>query len=272
MNDKVKTLSEVAEDFRPIGKPIMTTVKEFDDAMDGGVRDGELITMSGPSGIGKTTYALWLTKEINDSGVPCLWFTYEMNPWYLKEKFEKMGGNPGKNFFVPIDHGGNSMEWILERISEAQEKYACKIIFIDHLHYLIPTSQEKNSSLLIGGVARKVKQLAIKTDCIIFLIAHMRRLGKDEKVSVDGIRDSALIANESDYVYLVERLQKKKKTGKLDDEDYDDTNIYTDYSRITLAKNRRTGQVFYKILSFDGKRFDVIENYKIKELSKNVEL
>ena len=43
------------------------------------------------SGKGKTSWALWLTKKIVDSGVPCLWFTYEMNPWYLKEKLVKMG-------------------------------------------------------------------------------------------------------------------------------------------------------------------------------------
>src|SRR3990167_8309611 len=82
---QIKKIFEVAEDFRPLGKPILTGNTDFDKAMDGGVRGGELITISGQSGHGKTAWGLWMTKQIVDSGVPCLWFTYEMNPFYLMD-------------------------------------------------------------------------------------------------------------------------------------------------------------------------------------------
>lgn len=268
----VKKIWDVAEDFRPVGKPIMTATKDFDDAMDGGVRGGELVTLSGQSGIGKTSYALWLTKKLNDSGIPVLWFTYEMNPWYLKEKLEKLGGTEDMNIYVPIDHNGKSVEWIEERIKEGIEKYACKVVFIDHLHYLIPTNQEMNSSLLIGGIARKLKTLAVKTDSIIFLIAHMKRLMKDEKVTVDAIRDSALIANESDYVYLIERLKRKDHKGRLDSETIDDANLYTEFSRITLGKNRRTGNVFYRIFEYNRGAFEEVAKERYSYVKQEAQL
>ena len=240
----VKKIFEVAEEFRPLGKPIMTGMQDFDDAMDGGVRGGELITISGMSGHGKTSYALWLTKKITDSGVPTLWFTYEMNPWYLKEKFVALGADSSLAAYVPIEHSANSDTFIKTHILDAMEKHGCKVVFIDHLHYLIPPDNEQNISLVIGGVVRKLKQLAVETDAIIYLIAHMRKLQMGEKVDVSAVRDSALIINESDYVYLVERLKRKEKSRLQELLPGDDM---TDVSRITLAKNRRTGKLFHRL-------------------------
>ena len=238
---EIKKIFEVAEEYRPLGKPIVTGSNEFDKAMDGGIRGGELITISGQSGHGKTSWALWLTKQIVDSGVPCLWFTYEMNPWYLKEKFELLGAKDDFNTFVPIKHNENTAEWIKERILEAQEKFACKVVFIDHLHYLLPPEQEQNMSMMIGGIVRKLKTLAVDTDTIIYLIAHARKLQMGEKMDVNAVRDSALIINESDYVFLVERL-KRESGRKTDIQTEEMTNI----SKVMLAKNRRTGNVFNK--------------------------
>lgn len=250
----VEKIFAVAEKHRPVGLPLMTGIKDFDSDMDGGVRGGELITVSGMSGHGKTLFALWTTKQLNDSGVPTLWFTYEMNPWYLKEKFKQMGCDESLMTYVPIDHSDNTIEWIEQHIMEAYTKHACKVIFIDHLHYLIPPSQEMNMSLLIGGIARALKKLAVKLDVVIYLIAHMRKLQVGEGVGVNAVRDSALIINESDYVYLVERL-KKKKSKQMDGEvGVEMQNV----SRVTLGKNRRTGNMRYRLFRIENLNFHPI--------------
>lgn len=262
-NIEVKRIFEVAEDYRPLGKPIMTGDKNFDDAMAGGLRGGELITISGQSGHGKTSWALWLTKEIVDSGVPCLWFTYEMNPFYLREKFEALGAKEKFNTFVPIRHSENNADWIKAHILKAKEEYHCKIVFIDHLHYLLPTDQEMNMSLMIGGVVRKLKQLAIETDTIIYLIAHARKLQIGEKMDVNAVRDSALIINESDYVFLVERL-KSEAGGKLEVR----TDEYTNISKVMLAKNRRTGKIFNKYFDATNGVFTELALDQVKDILK----
>lgn len=263
----VKKIFEVAESYRPMGKPIMTAVEAFDDATDGGVRDGELITISGQSGHGKTAWGLWMTKKIVDSGVPVLWFTYEMNPWYLKEKFVQLGAIEDFATFVPIEHSKNTPEWIKEKILEAKELYACKIVVIDHLHYLIPPDNEQNISLVVGGVVRKLKTLAVETDTIIYLIAHMRKLGQQEKMSIDAVRDSALIINESDYVYLVERVKSKKRR-----EDASSLDDFTNYCRIQLAKNRRTGKLLTKLFTVDRGYFTEQTDAQITEVKGVLDL
>ena len=266
----IAKLFEVAENFRPIGQPIMTAIKDFDDAMDGGIRDGEMICISGMSGAGKTSYALWLNKQIAESGVPTLFFTYEMSPWYLKEKLKAIGANQDLNTYVPIEHSGNSVEWIEGKILEAKERYACKVVFIDHLHYLIPPNQERNTSLLIGGIARKIKSLAVKTETIIYLIAHMRKLDSGEKVNQYAVRDSALIINESDYVYLVERLSRKKKKD-LSQEDLLADDL-TNYTKVHLSKNRRTGQVINRFFNVDNGNFWQLSKEEIGELKDKIQL
>lgn len=271
MENKISTIKkifDVAESFRPLGKPIMTAVEEFDKAMDGGIRGGELITVSGMSGHGKTSFALWMTKRVVDSGVPCLWFTYEMNPWYLKEKFEALGAKEEFATYVPIQHSENTADWIRDKILEAKEKFACKVIFIDHLHYLIPPDNEQNISLVIGGVVRKLKTLAVETDTIIYLIAHMRKLQTGEKVDVNAVRDSALIINESDYVYLVERLKAKKKKREVDNSVDDMTNV----TRVSLAKNRRTGRVFNRLFQVMNNDFVQMSEMQIEAIKETLEL
>jgi predicted ATP-dependent serine protease len=266
----IARIFDIAENYRPLGRPILTAVSDFDKAMDGGIRGGEMVVLTGAQKQGKTSYAMWLTKQIVDSGVPCLWFTYEMNPWYLKEKFEALGAKEDFATFVPIDHSGNTDDWLEERILEAQKTQACKIVFIDHLHYLVPFEQEKsgNSSLFVGAIARKLKSLAVRTDSIIFLIAHSRRLAEGERVGINTIRDSALIGHEADYVFSVERLKKKEKKFKSLEEVM--AGNQTNYSKISMVANRRTGSEPFKLFAVDRGNFIELSDNQIESIKDEV--
>lgn len=269
MENKIDKIFNVAEKFRPMGKPILSTVKAFDDAMDGGVRGGEMVVLTGAQKQGKTSYALWLTKQIVDSGVPCLWFTYEMNPWYLKEKFVALGAKEEFATFVPIEHSSNTDEWLEQMILEAQMTQACKIVFIDHLHYLVPFEQEKagNSPAIIGAVARKLKQLAVRTDSIIFLIAHSRRLAEGERVGVNTIRDSALIAHEADYVFSIERLKRKERKNRTYEEIM--AGSQTNFSKVSMVANRRTGSEPFKLFEVEKSNFIEVPQENIEKMQED---
>lgn len=277
----IKKIFEVAEDYRPLGRPIMTAVEDFDNMMDGGFRGGELITLSGLTGQGKTTYALWLTKQIIDSGVPCLFFTYEMNPWYLKEKLRILGANDDLALFVPIKHDDNSMDWILSKIKEAQDRYACKVVFIDHLHYIIPENLPGgNIPMAIGSIVRKLKTMAVETDTIVVLIAHMTDPTGGERISMSLIRDSKLVSRESDYVYLIERIKKRIKTTtpkmatSISNEDVDTlmADNETDVAKIQLAKNRRTGEKCNRFFRVSNGHFLPMSAEKVREIKDTHQL
>jgi replicative DNA helicase len=269
----VYPLPYVASRYKTSGVAYPSNCGVFDTAMSGGVRGGELIVISGQTGNGKTLYAQSLTTEFESQKIPTLWFTYEMSPFYLNQKFVAMGVDKGWNdtsIYAPIELPSGRLDFISIEIDEAIKTYQTKVVFIDHLHYLIPLNAGVNSSLYVGSIVRGLKEMAVKKNIAIYLLAHTKKIYQDEELSLASIRDSSLIAQEADYVFLVERIraeQKKKKKAQVKLSDYDDgqgtQNVphitsagsdWTNRTKVMLAKNRRTGVLLYKEFIFkDGK-------------------
>ncbi len=251
--EKGKTIVQIIQlgMCRVIDKDFVSTgVREFDLAMDGGLRSGELVVISGQTGQGKTTFAQTLTCNFSKNKVSSLWFSYEMMDFYLADKFKRMGITYKDPIYSPINLASGALEFVEATIKEAvlDEWIKSRVFIIDHLHYLIPLgANESHSSLAIGGIVRGLKQLAIKYKVIIILIAHTKKIYQDEELDLSSVRDSSLVCQEADYVFLVERQKEKKKQYKASEE-----NVETPYgtewlntTRVKVAKNRRTGKMFH---------------------------
>ena len=248
----VEKISKVMSLYKPENDmAVPLGISNFDNAIDRGVREGELIVISGQTGSGKTTFSQNLAVNISDIDVPSLWFSYEMNPYYLGNNFKKIIKEASLNdllVYSPIELQERNLKFMEEKIKEGTDKQAIKVVFIDHLHYLIDLKSSTNSSLMIGGIVRELKQMAIRNNVTIFLIAHTKKIGLDERISLSSIRDSSLISQEADYVFLVER---KRNSKKLEEEQGTE---WSNKTRIHIAKNRRTGKMFYLDFRFkDGK-------------------
>ena len=199
--------------------------RTLDSCMDG-VQAGELTVISGLTGNGKTLLAQTLTRNFSDSGIPCLWFTYEvMAPQFL-EQF----GIPLPVFAMPNVLKSNSIFWIEERIYESCLKFETKVVFIDHLHYLIDLGLRHNVSLEIGKLMRSLKKIAIRYVQTIFLVCHMTKIQEEKEPDNDNLRDSALIACEADNVFFVWRKKTRPQEAIL-----------------KVTKNRRNGVMQKKI-------------------------
>lgn len=230
-----------------------TGLEDFDMAMDGGVREGELNVISGPTSHGKTSYAQYLTLNFDKRGLRTLWFTYEMSPYHLQNKFEiLLGDRQTNNIMAPVKELEGSMDFVRDYIAKGVE-FGCNIVFIDHLHYLIPLNGFANVSLLVGSIVRELKKIAVQMKVCIFLIAHSKKVYAEEQLDLNSIRDSSLIAQEATYVFLVERVKKEQpKKGRMDKEPVVAVgDIYEKQTRITLAKNRTTGQSLFRVYDYD---------------------
>jgi replicative DNA helicase len=58
----------------------------LDPIIGGGLRSGALVLLAGPQGLGKTTFALQVCRNVVRSGRPVLYFSYEHDPEDLVEK------------------------------------------------------------------------------------------------------------------------------------------------------------------------------------------
>jgi replicative DNA helicase len=231
---KIKTFREILSD-----KKNGHTFKICDygipglDRLTGGIHEGELISTSGLTKQGKTTFAQSITHNVIKKDHTVGWFTFEVTPARFLEKFK--GDEKALDFgLLPVEHRAGDLRWLFERIAEMHVTWRTRIFVIDHLHYLFDMWGSRNVSISIGQVVRALKHLAVTGGFTIFLLCHYSKGQKEEdRDSYENIRDSSLIAQESDAVFLIRRM---KEGGE-----------YNETALLTVEFHRRTGVMKKKI-------------------------
>lgn len=213
-----------------------TKFMEFDKVIENGFTEGDLIIVSAPTAQGKTSFCQTLTHHFVRQAFPCLWFSYEITNRALCKKFRNLKLDEKDLLYAPKKLERSSIDWIEEQIKIAYNLYDTRLVFIDHLGILAPkiqsetVLQNENMAYRLTSICRQLKGIAIELEISIILIAHLR---KTERPNINDLSGSIGIAQEADLVFLLER-QKQKGTGSED-------RVYTNKTKITLAKNRRTG-------------------------------
>ena len=127
---------------------------------------------------------------------------------------------------------GRIIPWVESRIWEAKLKYDIKAVFIDHLHFLVDLAKLRNPSLEIGAIVRGIKRIAMAHNIVIFLIAHLTKVKFDQEPTIDTVRDSSFIIQDSDSVLMIYRLQSNNP--ELEGE-------FTNRAKLSVQTHRRTG-------------------------------
>ena len=252
-DDKVVSSDDILKKIKNDGSNVQnkyfTGIPSLDEII-GGFREGQLVVLSAPTGQGKTMFLQDITRTFYSNKINCLWFSYEVAH---QEFFERFGDNIPV-FYLPLKIIQSKTEWLYQRILEGIAKFNTKIIFVDHLHFLVEMqllSQATNISLLIGMLMRELKKIAIKTKTVIFLVSHLRKLQLDKLPSIDDLRDSSFVAQESDIVMIMWR-NKEKGGGFLNE------------ATLIVDKNRRTGKTGKIQLIFENGRFSQIDDREVK--------
>lgn len=228
------------EDSKPpsIERQYKSGIPSLDRGTEG-FETGEVWVVSGPPKHGKTTLCDTIGRNFIRSGVNCLWFSFEVTPKKFLSKY-KMPGSP--IVYIPRERVANNLEWLESKVHEAKLKYDCRVVFIDHLHFVAELNQlMKNSSIYIGGVMRFLKQdIALKHNVCVFLVAHLQKIAFDKEPDESDMRDSSFISQEADGTLMVyRRLEKGKKAT--------DENAFTNKARVKICNARRSGTMQHRI-------------------------
>jgi replicative DNA helicase len=220
-------------------KNYQTSIPELNQILDG-FRAGELITMSGISGNGKTEFLISLTKDFIDRKYKVLWISFEINPKDFMGRF----GEYDPIFFMPMKNVPNNVDWVIKKIFEAKAKYNIDIVIIDHLHFLLDmaTLGSKNISHLFGGVIRNIKTTGLALDVTIFLVCHLNKTATKDVPDLVDLRDSSFTYQEADTVLIIHRENTN---------DTIDLKQQIQPAVLRVAKNRWNGYVGLVKLTYD---------------------
>lgn len=236
-HELVETLDIETATFEKTGFPTI-------DRLLGGVEAGEMVIVSGPTGEGKTSLLMSMTKHMAEANIPALWFTLEVTPKSFVRKI-KNSCKTMPLFYMPNRNSENQLEWLEHRIVEAKVKHDVKVVFIDHIHQIFSLHRvsSSNVSLEIGDMVGKIKQMAVEYNLVIFLIAHTKdnAMSPNAEPRKEDIRDSGLISRLADSIIMIWRVNNN---AQLDDKRRP-TVIEEDAikAKIRVVKNRREGKL-----------------------------
>lgn len=278
--NRVKELADVAPvDLTSLPR-ICTGIKALDRII-GGFYYGQVVLLTGKRGDGKSTVAAKLMAEALEQQVPVLAYSGELPDYHFRRWLDLQLAGPQNltvnynNFSDPVysvpDEVANAIgEWyrgrayiydnaaagndeeegLLDTIEQAVCRFGIRFVCIDNLMTAIATDSTDKQYLQQSRFVRALKQLAVKHDIVVLLVAHPR---KTQGVVDDNdvISGSADITNRVDTVlsYVKNKedepaggklfVLKNRMTGKLATGEHAIPLAYDDRSKRIYGENSR---------------------------------
>jgi len=231
-----------------------------------GLRQGELVTLTGGTGLGKSSVTRelehHLIKNTKDNvGIIALeedWrrtidgilsieanarlYVDQIRDRFSKEELDKFfdilyDGENKNRVWVHSHFGTNDIDDIFTKLRFMIIGCDCKWVVVDHLHMLVSAVHEGDERRAIDSIMTRLRSLVEETGAGIILVSHLRRVDGNKghengiEVSLSHLRGSNSIGQLSDCVIALERNQQS------DDPEEART------TRLRILKSRYTGDV-----------------------------
>jgi len=231
-----------------------------------GLRHGELITLTGGTGLGKSSVTRelehWLIKTTPDNvGVIALEETFNrtvdgilsieanaklhidrIRDQYTEEELDKFfdvmyDGENNNRVWIHAHFGANDIDSIFSKLRFMIIGCNCKWVVIDHLHMLVSTTVEGDERRSIDAIMHRLRTLVEETGAGVILVSHLRRIDGNKghengiETGLSHLRGSQSIAQLSDCVISLERNQQS------------DDPLEASTTRVRILKSRYTGDV-----------------------------
>ena len=254
-----------------------------------GMRGGELITLTGGTGLGKSSVTReiehWIIKNTKDNvGVIALeedWrrtidgilsieannrlYIDHIREQYSKEELDKFfdilyDGENKNRVWIHAHFGTNDIDEIFSKIRFMIVGCECKWVVLDHLHMLVVAASEGDERRAIDTIMTRLRSIVEETGVGLILVSHLRRVDGNRghengiEVSLSHLRGSQSIAQLSDCVIALERNQQAESTEEANT------------TRVRVLKSRYTGDVgFATSLLYDRDTGRLAETNSIDE-------
>ena len=231
-----------------------------------GMRQGELVTLTGGTGLGKSSVTReiehWLIKTTKDNvGIISLeedWrrtvdgilsieadarmYIDQVREQFTEEQIDNMfdilyDGDNKNRVWIHAHFGTNDIDEIFSKLRFMIVGCDCKWVVVDHLHMLVSSLASGDERRSIDNIMTRLRSLVEETGAGIVLVSHLRRIDGNRghengvETSLSHLRGSQSIAQLSDCVISLERNQQS------------DDPIEANTTRVRILKSRYTGDV-----------------------------
>lgn len=247
----------------------------IDKIIKTGFMPGELIVLSAPPKMGKSTFGLQIVTYNAFDHIPTLLYCLEMRPLKLVQKavachnmseyvglleIEKAQIDfKGKPLYLGYCYQRPTLDGIIETLKAAIRRYGLKLIVFDHLHFLCRSINNQVQEVSLAVQAFKF--LAEELEIPIILIAQPRKVQPDSIMTASDLKDSSSIFSDCDHLIILHRKRKAstnkdiKEGRELKLEAYEPITLV----RIEASRYNAGGEC---LLYFHGEmsRFDEVDN------------
>ena len=258
----VKDLADVQYRDLSLLPKIRTGIFDLDRALKGGICFGQVLLLTGNRGEGKSTFASNIFADALDQGYGCFAYSGELpnfhfkswlnsqlagnshmkrrvnefdeEEWYLDEETDRKISDwyRGRAFIYDQELVAESPDSELDTLTDTIRKTIAqkdvKLILIDNLMTAMDAVETTDGLYMAQGkFVNELKQIAIRYDVAIILIAHPRKAGKDEPNAFDNDR----VSGSSDITNRVDIILSYGRSKENEDGD----------SRLQISKNRLAG-------------------------------
>jgi len=189
-----------------------------------------LVVVSGVSNVGKTSYTLNIADELTSKGIPTLILPFERGVESVGKRFLQVKFNKTIDDFTY----SNDREWkeiidkcnecpaylalpkrgeIIDTIIKSKKLFDTRVVIIDHLDYMIRSSQNKEAE--IGNTLQELKRIAEENKILMIIVTHIRKVEQPgsslkRKPSMEDLKGSSSLYQDPECVVMLTRSDDNK--------------------------------------------------------------
>lgn len=208
----------------------LSTGFEQVDAITHGLKQQDLVIISGDSGIGKTTFVNNIINHQIQLNIPVFGLYLEGQiPYYFSRmlgaeyglEYDKLNADPEQYemikkhaatlplYFYSGAQGGLTIEYIKEFIPAVVKLYDIKVLMIDNLQKMIRGADSLVHQRTSEAVS-VLKDLAVDLNITVLLISHVRKRDPNQKViTMHDMKSSSTIYQDADQVWILQPIKQQ---------------------------------------------------------------
>lgn len=280
--DPVGTFEWLEDTFVNREPGLLTLLPRTDEALDGGLRNGELGVVLAPPGHGKSQVLVFIARQAWKQGKNVVYVSFEMSKERVAARFLSDIINQDANQ-VPYtkDHGIQLYKSFIKKnnltanfavvryptksatvmdirayLKDRQKEFPVDLVVVDYGDIVKPSRRFEQPRLEQSAIYDELRQMAIEMNIPVWTASQANRAAlRRKRITIEHIGDSFDKAKVADYIVALCQTDEEKAN---------------DLARFFFAKTRNTGIVedIYLRIEFARSRFEEIDKSEAEDILK----